>query len=289
MYIAILEPYPEIDITHLRYLEKQWHVLIPFWDKYDKSEIDAIIIRSKINVNKELINQHQSLSYIFRVWVWLDNIDLELVKRNNIQIINTPNANSKSTAELTVWGILSLLRKVNIKWKKLDDRFNMMWDQLESKTIWIIGFWNIWKIVYKIINAFWNNKFLVYDPYINIGKKIKNIKFIENIWELFSNSDIITFHVPYNSETKNLLNKESFKLLKNNVFIINTSRWGIINENDLIDFLKHNPKAAAYIDVWVNQNKSPNKLLFDLENCIITPHIWSMTKNSNKLMHMFNF
>ena len=290
MHIAILEPYPEINSAYLTYLADAWHTLIPFWTEHKPSDIDAIIIRSKIRVDKSLLKKYSALSHIFRAWVWVDNIDLESIQQKKIKIINTPGANTHATAELILWWILSLLRNTYMPWKTFDDRFTMMWSELRWKTIWLVWFGHIGEKVYQLIHAVGENTFLIYDPYIDPQAiKEQNIHYVSKKEELFTQSDIISFHIPLSQKTKNFLSKNDFQLLKKTVKIINTSRWGIIDEDGLISFLQNNPAAGAYIDVWEEEPQNPKRWLLRLPNCIITPHIGSMTEEANKLMHVFVF
>lgn len=285
MKFQILEAPPNIVDDHLSYMSKKWHEIIPYWKVIDLFKIDWIIIRSKIIINKDFLQKYPNLKYIFRVWVWIDNLDIRLLEEKNIILKNTPWANAQSVAELCLWGLITLLRNTH---KKFDNRFDFMWSNLSNKTIWIIGFWNIWKIFYKLIDAFWENYFIIYDPFINpLDFKEKNINFTDSKSYLFQNSDVLSFHVPLLPETKNFLSWQNFKGLKSDVKIINSSRWWIVNEIDLISFLKNHPNAWAFLDTWEGEPEDPKKELLCLDNCVITPHIWAMTLESNMRMHLF--
>lgn len=288
MIIQILEPYPAININYLTYLKEKWHNIIAYWNELNPDIVEWIVIRSNIVINSSFLEKYKNLRYIFRIWVWVDNIDLNLINKKNIILRNTPWANSQSVAEICLWWILSLLRNTNIKNNSYDNRFNYLWSELNNKIIWIIWFWNIWKILFKIINNFWNNQFLIYDPYINKDDyNFKNFTLCNNKDYIYRNADIITFHIPLTKETTDFLWEKDFSLLKSDVKIINTSRWWIINEDSLIDFLKHNKNAWVYMDTWKNEPYVRNPELGLLENCIITPHIWAMTEEANKKMHFF--
>ncbi len=285
MIFLVLENEKEINPEYLSYLENEWHSIKEFNSNIDKTFIDAIIIRSKVIVDSILLDEYPNLKYICRVWVGLEKIDLKECHKRWIKVINTPWANSPSVAELVVWAILSLLRKTSNKWNSLDDRFQFFWENLENKKIWFIGFGNIARKVQSRLSWFENNEFFFYDPYIE--DNVWNIKKIVDKSEIFANCDIISFHIPLTQETKNFLWKDDYALLKNNVKIINTSRWWIIDENELIKFLSVNSNAWAFLDTWSNEPENPKKELKELENCIITPHIGAMTEESNKNMHKF--
>ena len=292
MKILLLEDSKQIKLEYLKYLEKN-NEIIKFGEEYDNDKIDAIIIRSKIFVNSELLDNFPNLKYIARVGVGLDKVDLEETKKRNIKVLNTPWANANAVADLVLSGVLTMARKLNLWFIGLENRFDYMWFELWNKSVWIIGFWNIWKKIYKRFKAFWVNKFYIFDPFLKKEDVEKNdfCEFVEDKNDIFKNSDIISFHIPLLPQTKNFLWKNEFELLKKDVFIINTSRWGIIDENELIKFLKENKNSNFFADVWEEENEllNPKKELLELENVLITPHIWAMTKEAEKKMHYFNF
>lgn len=285
MKFLILENKTEINSEYLSYLEDNWHSVFEFQSDIDKSSIDAIIIRSKIVVDSALIDSYPNLKYVCRVWVGLDKIDLKECTNRWVKVINTPGANSASVADLVTWWILSLLRKMKNNWNSLDDRFQFFGENLENKKIWFIGFGNIAREVYKRLIWFWENEFFFYDPYIE--SDVWSVKKISDKNEILSNCDIISFHIPLVSETKNFLWKEEFELLKDNAKIINSSRWWIIDEKELIKFLSINKNAWAFLDTWEEEPENPKQELKELQNCIITPHIGAMTEESNRNMHIF--
>lgn len=289
MKIALLEAYPEIVPEYLDYLRDSWHTLFWYNEVYDPTTIDAIVVRSKIAVDARLLEQYSSLRYVLRVWVGLEKIDTALLDQKWIQLINTPGSNSQAVAELVLRGMLSLLRNIQKKWNVLDDRFALIGAELHDKTIGIVGFGHIGRIVHRILSGFGGNTFLIYDPYISAASIIDPaIQIVQTKETLFSQSDIITFHIPLSPETRNFLSQKDFALLKDTVKIINTSRWGIIDENALIAFLSIHKNAWAYIDTREWEPENPKNELLALDNCIVTPHLGSMTYEANRAMHRFN-
>jgi phosphoglycerate dehydrogenase-like enzyme len=95
--------------------------------------------------------------------------------------------------------------------------------------------------------------------------------------------------LPLLDSTKNFLWQKEMKILKKDVIIINTSRWWIINENKLIDFLIKYPNTYYFADVWEEEPADPKIELLELENVLITPHIWAMTFEAEEKMHYFEF
>ena len=288
MNIKILEDYPEIKIEYLDYLRK-WNKIFWLYEWCDNEKIEAIIIRSWVNVDRKLLNEYINLKFVCRVWVWLENIDLDECKKRDIKVINTPWVNADSVADLVVWGILNLSRNLNNWYSGIENRFEYMWREITWKTVSIIWFWNIWKKVYSRLKWFWVKEFLIYDPHKSREEieKIELCRKVEDKKELFKNSDIISFHLPLLDSTRNFLWQKEIKLFKKDVIVVNTSRWWIINENKMIDFLTKFPDSYLFLDVWEEEPNDPKMELLELENVLVTPHIWAMTIEAEEKMHYF--
>ncbi len=288
MKILLLESYPEIKKEYLEYLEKN-NKIYELNDDFDSKAIQAIMIRSKIEISNILLDEYPNLKYVARVGVWLDKVDLQECKTRWIKILNTPGANADSVADLVLWWILNLLRNLNYWFRWLENRFDYLWEELNSKSIWIVGFWNIWRKIYERAKAFWVTKFYIFDPFLKKEDVEQNefCEFLEKKEDLFEKSNIIGFHIPLLPATKNFLWKQEIKLLKENIVLVNTSRWGIIDENELINFLQENKQARFFTDVWEEEPNQPKEILSKLQNVLITPHIGAMTKQAEEKMHYF--
>lgn len=288
MKILLLETYPEIKREYLDYLEKD-NEFFEIWDEYSDTDINVIIVRSKIKVDSKLLDKYKKLKFVARVWVGLDKIDLKECEKRWVKVLNTPWANSDSVADLVLAWILNLNRKLYFDFEWIEKRYDYMWFELSSRKVSIVWFWNIGKKIYSRLKSFWVKKFLIYDPFIS-KEKIEENQFCTKIEDkniIFKESNIISFHLPLLDETRNFLWQEEIKLLKKDVIIVNTSRWWIINENKLIDFLQKNPESWAFLDVWEEEPEFPKPELLNLENCIVTPHIGAMTKEAEEKMHFF--
>lgn len=288
MKILLIENYPEIKKEYLKYLEKN-NTLFSIEDNFNNNEIEAVIIRSKTEINSDFLNKYTSLKYIARVWVGLDKINLSECKNRDIKVLNTPLANMDSVADLVLTWVLNLSRNINLGFSWIENRFNYMWNEIWAKSVWIIGFGNIWKKVYDRFLSFWVKDFFIFDPFLKKEDVEKNkfCKYLEKKEDIFKLSDIITFHIPLLPATKNFLWIEEIKLLKKDVTLVNTSRWWIIDENNLIEFLKENKYANFFADVWEEEPEDPKKELLELKNILLTPHIGAMTKQAEEKMHFF--
>ena len=288
MKILLLEKFPEIKKWYLDYLEKNNEIL-ELWENYKNNEIEVIVVRSNILVNTNLLDEYNNLKFVARVWVGLDKIDLDECEKRWIKVLNTPWMNADSVADLALAWILNLARNLNKWFDWVENRFNYMGCEFGDKSVWIVWFGNIWKKIYTRLKAFWVKKFYILDPYLKKQDVEENkfCEFIEDKETIFSNSDIISFHIPLVDSTKNFLWKKEVKLLKKDTILVNTSRGGIINEKVLVHFLKDNPESWFFADVWEEEPNDPKIELLELENVLITPHIGAMTKGAEEKMHFF--
>ena len=244
------------------------------------SDFEAIIVRSKTKVTKELINSAPKLKAVIRGGVGIDNIDSEHCKKKNIQVLNTPEAPSLAVAELTIGLMLSMLRNIpradattkNNEWLKKE----LKGCELSEKTVGVIGFGRIGYEVGKFLTAF-NCKILVVDPYANErliqainGKKVE-------LNELLKKSDIITLHIPLLESTKGMISTEQFSKMKDKVLIVNTSRGPVIDEKALCTALGSGKIKMAALDVYWDKTPKNSCILDHKDKLVLIPHLGSST------------
>ena len=260
--------------------------------KKNIQEVDCIVVRNKTQLNSSVLLKAKKLKFIGRLGVGLDNIDTNFSKLKNIKVQIATGMNADSVAEYVINCSLSLLRKLpNLNTKTLKGewpRTTISSNELQGKTLGIIGFGLIGRKVANLATAFGVN-ILAYDPYLNQNDFEKNIIKLTTLEKIFSMADIISIHLPLSENTLNLINQNSFLKMKNKPLIINSSRGGIINEEDLLDayFKKHISGFA--IDVYQNEPVEKNflnKIKPDM-NCILTPHIAGITEESNERVSKF--
>ncbi|MDZ4171415.1 MAG: phosphoglycerate dehydrogenase, partial [Methanobacteriaceae archaeon] len=238
-------------------------------------DFNAIVVRSRTKVTREVIENAPKLKIIARAGVGVDNVDVEAATEKGIMVVNAPESTSITVAEQTMGLMLSLSRKISIadksvkegKWEK--SRF--MGSELNNKTLGIIGMGRIGSQVVIRSKAFGMDA-MVYDPYISeefakdLGVKVVDLETI------FKESDVITIHVPLTPETKHLVSKEAFEMMKESAFIINCARGGIIDEDALYVALSENKIGGAALDVFEKEPPA-NSPLLRLDNIVLTPHI----------------
>lgn len=238
-------------------------------------DCDAILTRSNAMINKNVINAARKLKVIAKYGVGLDNIDIEEATKRGIYVTNTPEANANVVAEHVMAFILALsknilpmdkeLRKGNFAYRS--KRFSV---DLEHKTLGIIGLGRIGRLVAKKAYYGFDMKVIGFDPYIR--SSVSDIEKVDNIDRIFTDSDFISLHLPLTEETKGVIGKREFSMMKPSAYFVNAARGGVVNEGDLIEALKQEKIAGAGIDVFEQEPPKRNNPLFSLENVIITPH-----------------
>ncbi len=241
---------------------------------------DALIVRSKTKVTKEIIQAGTNLLVIGRAGVGLDNVDVVSAKERNIKVLNTPDVSTTSVAELVMGFMISAMRHIpqataSIKsgeWKK--ERF--AGKELAGKTLGIVGIGRIGNAVAKRAASF-DMEVIGFDPYVNNSERIQSVNFDT----LLSKSDVVSFHVPLTESTYHMLSLKEIRKMKKGVVIINASRGGIIDEEGLKQGLDEGIVGAVALDTF-ELEKPFSTVLAGYENFIATPHIGAQTEEAQR-------
>ncbi len=256
---------------------------------------DVIIVRSATKVRKDLIDQCPNLKVIARAGVGLDNIDVDYAKSKGIAIYNTPGASSNAVAELVFGHFLTLSRFLQDANRQMptqgDKKFKDLKKsyskgiELKGKTLGIIGFGQIGVETAKKGLGL-GMKVLAFDPYVETrdiqldffdgSKKLFEIK-TSSMDDVLEQSDYISLHVP--SLGHPLINKEEFAQMKEGVILVNASRGGIINEDDLVEALDSGKVMGCGLDVFLNE-PTPKQSLLTHPKMSLTPHTGASTKEA---------
>ena len=251
-------------------LKKLGHVI-----STDVSQADVLIVRSRTKVTKELIDSAPKLKIIARAGSGTDTIDVAYAQSKGIRVINAPGANAQSVAEHTIALMLSLSRDIvntsivlkQGKWTKSTYRGF----ELCGKTLGIVGFGHVGKHVAEIATAIGMN--------VTVFSRSRQDAPLR---ELLEKSDVVSLHVSLSKETEGMIGKNEFALMKPTAVLINTSRGSVIDEMELIDALQQNTIAGAALDVYNNEPLDPNSPLCRLPNVILTPHVASVSPESEE-------
>jgi D-3-phosphoglycerate dehydrogenase / 2-oxoglutarate reductase len=253
------------------------------------SKYDAIITRSGTAITKDLISNPGKLKIIGRAGVGLDNVDIEAASKKGIIVMNAPTGNTMAATELTMGIMLAAARKIPLandslksgKW----DRKKFMGVELYNKTLGIVGLGRIGSNVAIRAKSF-GMKVIAYDPYIKKSKAdALGVMLLDQLADVLTQCDVVTFHTPLTSKTRNMITAKEIALMKDKVILVNCARGGIVNENDLYDALKSGKVFGAGVDVWEKEPAVSNKLL-ELENVFATPHIGANTVEGQKAVSL---
>jgi len=249
-------------------------------------DVDFIIVAT-VKISEDLLKHAKKLRLIQHQGVGYDNIDLNATKRMGIPIGLTPEGTSIGVAEHTILLILAVYKKIVIAHSSLLRgewlQFGLRSESYEmyGKTLGLVGFGRIGREVAKRAKPF-DVRILYYDKYIHASSDEKETLGVEEVSfeKLLVESDIVSLHVPLTEETKGMMNRQTFRLMKRSAILINTARGTLVNEKDLYEALQDRTIAGAGLDVFEKEPPSPDNPLFKLENVILTPHISAGTKDA---------
>jgi len=262
-------------------------------------DYDAIFTnpnKSKVFIGKEILDAAKSLKVICTASTGTNHIDKSYVAELGIPIIALTEERDvinriSSTAELAFSLTLASLRHVVKSHKAvLEGEWNYeryIGRQMNCLTIGSIGYGRLGSMYSKYCKAF-DSRVLVYDPY----KKVEDQKIeqVDNLKDLLKNSDVIAIHVHVTEETIGMMDKSCFDLMKKDVVLVNTARGDMVNEVDLVEFLKANSSARVATDVLSDEirNRMNSPLLeyaLDSDQVIITPHIGGMCREAQEIAY----
>lgn len=247
-------------------------------------EYDAIIVRSKTQVTKAVIEQATRLKVIARAGVGVDNVDVEAATKKGIMVMNTPQGNTMSTCELTMAMLLALSRDVCRTVAKLKGG---SWDkkayegaELVGKTLGVVGLGRIGGEVAKRALSF-GLRVVCYDPFASedVARRLE-VKLV-SFDDLLRESDYITFHTPLTEETRHMVSYPEFQAMKPGVRIINCARGGLINEKALYQAVKEGKVAGCALDVF-EEEPPKDRALIELDQVICTPHVGAQTEEAQR-------
>jgi len=245
---------------------------------------DGITLR-RGKIDAEILGKCKNLRVISRHGVGYDNIDTKILKEKKISLLVTGTTTSVSPAEHIMFMILNISKSFNLFDKsvrdgKFDTVMHMKHESFElfGKKMLIVGFGRIGKQLIKRCLGF-EMKVYAYDPFVD-KKVIEKLggKKINNLEEGLKEADILSLSVPLTKDTYNMINLEKMKKMKKTSIIINTSRGGVINENDLNAALDKEIIYGAGLDVFEKEPPDEKNPLLKNKKVILSPHAATFTK-----------
>ena len=279
-----------------------------FTSSYDEvlqkiNQYDGIIIRSRIPLDKNFLENAQNLKFIARVGAGMENIDLETAKNLGISLINSPEGNRDAVAEHVVAMLLILMNRLFIAseevkngiWKREENRG----DELLGKTFGIIGYGNMGKATAKKLSGF-GVEVIFYDILPNLEDEFAKQVSLE---ELQERADILSLHIPLDASTEYLVDENFISKMKKNFYLVNTARGKNVKTSAIVDALKSGKVKAAALDVLEYEkssfenldtstslsarNKEDLQFLLESNQVIVTPHIAGWTHQSKEKLAQF--
>ena len=258
--------------------------------KEQLKDVDGILLRTT-KLDKEILQHCDNLKIISRHGVGYDNVDLDFLNENKIALCITSTSNAVSVAEHVLSFFIYLTKNLSlsdslVKEGNFEKRSQLPnFFELYKKKVLIIGFGRIGKEVAKRCLGF-DMEVYVYDPFLDNEIIIRNqcIPIEKN--QGLAIADFITIHLPLNGDTKNFISQTELNLMRKNSILVNTSRGGIVNENDLCIALESKKIQGAGMDVFVSEPPESNHPFFKLDNILLTPHNAALTLECRERMSL---
>ena len=287
-------PFAALDGTPIRLLSaaKIEYLINPLGRKLKEQELAELVgdfdvlIAGTEPITEKVIKAAKRLKLISRVGIGLDSVDLLAAEKYGVQVSYTPDAPAPAVAELALGLMFALMRSTHIanaemhrgEWKRHFGR------RMCDLTVGIIGAGRIGTRVIGHIGKLGFKKVLVNDVLPNLNFETSaDIPRVDK-QEIYQEADLISLHLPLNMQTKDLIKSAELLQMKPNAMIINTSRGGIINEQDLADVLKAGHLGGAAIDVFEQEPYSGP--LAKIDRCLLTSHMGSMSADCRTRMEI---
>ncbi|MEX0745058.1 MAG: phosphoglycerate dehydrogenase [Phycisphaeraceae bacterium] len=253
-------------------------------------EHDAMIVRSGVTVTAKVLENHGRLKVIARAGVGVDNIDLEAATAKGILVVNTAEANTLTTAEHAFALMLALARNVGPAYKTMNDggwdRSKFQGRQLAGKTLGIVGFGRIGRALAERALAFEMNV-VAYDPFFNAETALDGrVKMFKSFTDMLPECDVASFHVPLNDQTRSMLGKETWKLAKPGLMVVNAARGGVIDEDDIIPAIEAGQCGGAALDVFTDEPPAADHPLRKHPKVLVTPHLGASTVEAQQAVSL---
>ena len=249
------------------------------------TDFDAIIAGTE-PITENVMERASNLKLISRVGIGLDSVDLLAAQKRGIKVSYTPDAPAPAVAELTLGLMLTLLRSVHVSNSQMHRGlwYRFYGRRLEEVTVGIIGMGRIGTRVLKKMKGFDTPEILVND--ISPNRELNSefdLKWVSKKI-IYKEADIISLHLPLTHLTKNMIRKEHLQTMKPDAILINTSRGGIVNEEDLYEFMQSEQLSGVAIDVF--ENEPYDGPLKEIERCLLTSHMGSMSVDCRTRMEI---
>ncbi len=245
-------------------------------------EFDALLIRSGTTVTANVLKAAKKLKVVGRAGIGVDNVDVAAATEQGVIVMNTPDANATTTAELAIAHLFSLSRNLpeantSVKAGKWE-RAKLMGAEVSHKTLAILGFGTIGRIVAQRGNGL-KMRVIAYDPFVTPEIFAEYGAESVSLDELIAQADYLTLHCPLIEKTRNIIGAEQLASMKKSAMLINCARGGLVDETALFEALQNGEIAKAALDVFEHEPPKDSPLL-ELDNIHFTPHLGASTREA---------
>jgi D-3-phosphoglycerate dehydrogenase len=250
------------------------------------ADYDALVVRSQVQVDAELIAAGARLVVIGRAGVGVDNVDLEAATRAGITVVNAPTGNTIAAAEHTLALLLGLARRIapadasvrRGEWRRI--QFTGL--ELRGRTLGLIGLGKIGMALADRARAL-EMPVLGVDPYVTAEQAAHHGIDLVDLDTLLAGADVVSVHVPLNRATRGLIGRDAIAKMKPGALLLNVARGGIVDEQAVADSLAAGRLGGAAVDVFDREPPTDSPLL-DAPNTLLTPHLGASTEEAQVLV-----
>ena len=261
LLVATEKPFAREAVDGIREVVEQAGETLVLLEKYTRKEqlldavkdADALIVRSD-KVDAEVLDASAGLKIVVRAGAGYDNIDLEAASAHNVVVMNTPGQNSNAVAELAFGLMVYAVRNF----------YNgTTGTELKGKTLGIHAFGNVGRNVARIAHGFGMNV-IAYDAYCpDEAMTAAGVTPVHSAEELYSQSDIVSLHIPATPETKGSINRSLLSRMPKGALLVNTARKEVINEDELVELMLERSDFRYVTDIMPAADAKLTELFSD--------------------------
>jgi phosphoglycerate dehydrogenase-like enzyme len=273
--LALLEGHPGLSHEFIREYR-------PEYSSDQLADYD-VLISLKPKITARSLQGISRLCAIGRCGVGYDNVDLAACTEHGIAVFITPGGVVRPVAEAILLFVLALSHRLTIKdrqvrqgrWAESTRRLGR---EPRDRVVGTIGLGNIASEAVRLLRALDVRRFLAFDPYASTERATNLGVELVSLDELLRASDFVLVNCPLTTQTRGLLGKREFALMKPDAVLINTARGPIVHEAALIEALQSGQISAAALDVFEQEPLSGSSSLAAMENVILTSHSIAWTE-----------
>lgn len=258
----------------------------------ERAKDAEILLVNKVKLTREVLEQLPALRYVGVLATGYDNVDCAAAREKGVVVTNVPGYSTDSVAQLVFALLLELCHQTGHhsdtvkagRWA--NQPYYCYWDspliELAGKTMGIFGLGKIGRRTAQIAQAF-GMKVIACS---RTKKDVPGVTWV-GFDELLRESDVLSLSSPLTDQTRGLINKDALSKMKKTAFLINTSRGGLLVEQDVREALDAGVIAGAAVDVLSTEPPKADNPLIGAKNIVITPHIaWATTEARTRLLEI---